>query len=130
MVRELAFDVSEMAIVTYLMARSFGKPMVLVAERGDGAVSACLHALQCAPVVVVKDRMPTRLPFRSAGVSLPSFVLRGILANDYGVDLLRYGNNSAAICRSKHRQTKKPPRDSVSSCYVFLGLNATGLFQC
>jgi 4,5-dihydroxyphthalate decarboxylase len=29
MVREGAFDVSEMAIVTYLMAKSFGKPMVL-----------------------------------------------------------------------------------------------------
>ena len=28
MVREQAFDVSEMAIVTYLMARSFGKPLV------------------------------------------------------------------------------------------------------
>src|SRR6266853_4229155 len=30
MVREAAFDVSEMAIVTYLMARSFNKPMVLL----------------------------------------------------------------------------------------------------
>ena len=30
MVREAAFDVSEMAIVTYLMAKSFGKPMVLL----------------------------------------------------------------------------------------------------
>src|SRR6266478_1543366 len=32
MVRELAFDVSEMAIVTYLMAQSFGKPMVLLPD--------------------------------------------------------------------------------------------------
>src|SRR5580693_6850008 len=30
MVREQAFDVSEMAIVTYLIARSFDKPMVLL----------------------------------------------------------------------------------------------------
>src|SRR6186997_748618 len=30
MVRDAAFDVSEMAIVTYLMARSAGKPMVLL----------------------------------------------------------------------------------------------------
>ena len=30
MVREQAFDVSELAIVTYLMAKSFGKPMVLL----------------------------------------------------------------------------------------------------
>ncbi len=41
MVREGAFDVSEMAIVTYLMAKSFGKPMVLlpnvVVRRRDAA---------------------------------------------------------------------------------------------
>ena len=30
MVREQAFDVSEMAVVTYLMAKSFGKPMILL----------------------------------------------------------------------------------------------------
>src|SRR5580704_18046001 len=30
MVREQAFDVSEMAVVTFLMAKSFGKPMVLL----------------------------------------------------------------------------------------------------
>jgi 4,5-dihydroxyphthalate decarboxylase len=32
MVREGAFDVSEMAIVTYLMAKSVGKPMVLLPD--------------------------------------------------------------------------------------------------
>src|ERR1700751_216832 len=32
MVREQAFDVSEMAIVTYLMAKSFGKPIVLLPD--------------------------------------------------------------------------------------------------
>ena len=32
MVREAAFDVSEMAIVTYLMAKSFDKPMVLLPD--------------------------------------------------------------------------------------------------
>ena len=32
MVREVAFDVSEMAIVTYLMAKSFEKPMVLLPD--------------------------------------------------------------------------------------------------
>src|SRR5437016_991722 len=32
MVREAAFDVSELAIVTYLMAKSFGKPMVLLPD--------------------------------------------------------------------------------------------------
>src|ERR1700682_148403 len=34
MVRDGAFDVSEMAIVTYLMAKSFDKPMVLLPNVG------------------------------------------------------------------------------------------------
>src|ERR1700692_244019 len=32
MVREAAFDVAEMAIVTYLMAKSFAKPLVLLPD--------------------------------------------------------------------------------------------------
>src|SRR5246500_483182 len=87
MVREGAFDVSEMAIVTYLMARSFDKPMLLlpnvvVARFQHG------HALYNA-------RQGTLRPFDLNGkrVGIRSFAtttgawLRGILANDYGVDL-------------------------------------------
>src|ERR1700754_1752795 len=41
MVREQAFDVSELAIVTYLMAKSVGKPMVLLP---DVVVARSQHA--------------------------------------------------------------------------------------
>src|ERR1700723_3353348 len=41
MVREGAFDVSEMAIVTYLMTKSFGKPMVLLP---NGVLARFQHA--------------------------------------------------------------------------------------
>src|SRR5262245_1333112 len=41
MVREQAFDVSELAIVTFLMAKSFGKPMVLLP---DVVVARSQHA--------------------------------------------------------------------------------------
>jgi hypothetical protein len=46
MIREQAFDVSEMAIVSYLQAKAHGKPLVLLPAGDDGAISAPLHALQ------------------------------------------------------------------------------------
>src|ERR1700709_230622 len=87
MVREAAFDVSELAIVTYLMAKSFGKPMVLlpsvvVARTEHG------HALYNAKHVTLKpsDLNGKRVGIRSFTTTTGAW-LRGILANDYGVDL-------------------------------------------
>lgn len=87
MVREGAFDVSEMAIVTYLMAKSFGKPMVLlpnvvVARFQHG------HALYNAKQGTLKpaDLNGKRVGIRSFTTTTGAW-LRGILANDYGVDL-------------------------------------------
>jgi 4,5-dihydroxyphthalate decarboxylase len=87
MVREQAFDVSEMAIVTYLMARSFNKPMVMlpsvVVARFQHA-----HALYNA-----KSATLTPAGLNGKRVGIRSFTtttgagLRGILENDYGVDL-------------------------------------------
>jgi 4,5-dihydroxyphthalate decarboxylase len=87
MVREGAFDVSEMAIVTYLMAKSFGKPMVLLP-------SVVLARFQHA-YAVYRDELGTLTPRDLEGkrVGIRSFTtttgawLRGILANDHGVDL-------------------------------------------
>ena len=87
MVREQAFDVSEMAIVTYLMAKSFGKPMVLlpnvvVARFQHG------HALYNAKRGTLKpsDLNGKRVGIRSFTTTTGAW-LRGILANDHGVDL-------------------------------------------
>jgi 4,5-dihydroxyphthalate decarboxylase len=87
MVREAAFDVSEMAIVTYLMAKSFDKPMVLlpnvvVARFQHG------HALYNAKRGTLKpaDLNGKRVGIRSFTTTTGAW-LRGILANDYGVDL-------------------------------------------
>jgi 4,5-dihydroxyphthalate decarboxylase len=87
MVREQAFDVSEMAIVTYLIAKSFGKPMVLLPHV---VVSRFQHgyALYRAELGDLKPR-----DLRGKRVGIRSFTtttgawLRGILANDYGVEL-------------------------------------------
>ena len=87
MVREGAFDVSEMAIVTYLMAKSVGKPMVLlpnvvVARFQHG------HALYNAKQGTLKpaDLNGKRVGIRSFTTTTGAW-LRGILANDYSVDL-------------------------------------------
>jgi 4,5-dihydroxyphthalate decarboxylase len=87
MVREQAFDVSEMAIVTYLMAKSFNKPMVLLP-------SVVLARFQHA-YALYNEKLGTLKPADLNGkrVGIRSFTtttgawLRGILANDYGVDL-------------------------------------------
>src|ERR1700751_3904058 len=87
MVREAAFDVSEMAIVTYLMAKSFGKPMVLlpdvVVARGQHG-----YALYNAKkgTLTPSDLNGKRVGIRSFPTTTGAW-LRGILANDYGVDL-------------------------------------------
>ena len=87
MVREGAFDVAEMAIVTYLMAKSFGKPMVLlpsvvVARFQHG------HALYNTKsgTLTPRDLNHKRVGIRSFTTTTGAW-LRGILANDYGVDL-------------------------------------------
>ncbi|WP_334393040.1 hypothetical protein [Bradyrhizobium sp. AZCC 2262] len=87
MVREGAFDVSEMAIVTYLMAKSFGKPMVLLPD----VVLARFqhgHALYNAKAgkLAPRDLNGKRVGIRSFTTTTGAW-LRGILANDYDVDL-------------------------------------------
>src|ERR1700682_3603208 len=87
MVRDGAFDVSEMAIVTYLMAKSFAKPMVLLPnvvvarfQHAYALYNAKLGTLQPA------DLNNKRIGIRSFTTTTGAW-LRGILANDYGVDL-------------------------------------------
>jgi 4,5-dihydroxyphthalate decarboxylase len=87
MVREQAFDVSEMAIVTYLMAKSFGKPMVLLPSV---VMARSQHAFA---LYNARLGMLTPAGLNNKRVGIRSFTtttgawLRGILANDYGVDL-------------------------------------------
>ncbi len=86
MVREGAFDVAEMAIVTYLMAKAAGKPMVLL----PNVIMARFqhgHALYNAKrKMTAVDLNGKRVGIRSFSTTTGAW-LRGILANDYGVDL-------------------------------------------
>jgi 4,5-dihydroxyphthalate decarboxylase len=87
MVREQAFDVSEMAIVTYLMAKSFGKPMVLLP---DVVLARFQHAYALyharSGTLTPRDLNGRRVGIRSFTTTTGAW-LRGILAEDHGVDL-------------------------------------------
>lgn len=87
MIRERAFDVSEMAIVSYLQAKSHGKPLVLLPAvmMGRFQHNCMLYNAERGKVA------PADLPGLRVGVR--SFAqttgvwLRGHLQNDYGVDI-------------------------------------------
>ena len=88
-VRDLAFDVAELAIVTFLIARAHGKPLVLLP-------AVVLGRFQHAHIVYNRERGPLapgdlagrRVGVRSYSVTTGAWV-RGILAEDWGVDLGR-----------------------------------------
>jgi len=89
MVREQAFDVCEMAIVTYLMARAHGKPLVLLPAAMVGRFQHG-HALYRADrgKLTPADLEGKRVGIRSFTTTTGAW-MRGILANDHGVNLDR-----------------------------------------
>ena len=94
MVRTLDFDVAEMAFSTYLVAKAHGKPFTalpvfLVRGFHHGAVAA-----RRAAGGPIGGPVPTDLEGRRVGVNRGYTVTtgvwaRGILADEYGVDLSR-----------------------------------------
>ena len=87
MVRELAYDVCEMAIVTFLMAKAYGKPLALLPAVMVGRFQhhCMLYNAErgaLTPQTLAGRRVAVRAYSQTTGVWL-----RGILANDYGLDL-------------------------------------------
>ena len=86
-VRDAAYDVSELAIVTYLQAKAFGKPYVLLpavlVSRGQHhTIAYNAERGTLGP----GDLAGKRVGVRAYSVTTGAWV-RGLLANDYGVDL-------------------------------------------
>jgi 4,5-dihydroxyphthalate decarboxylase len=111
MVREGAFDVSEMAIVTFLMAKSVGKPMVLLP---NVVVARFQHAyaLYNAKQGTLKpgDLNGKRIGIRSFTTTTGAW-LRGILANEHGIDLdsIDWVTFEDAHVAEYHDTTKRAP---------------------
>jgi 4,5-dihydroxyphthalate decarboxylase len=86
-VRNLEFDVSELAIVTYLMAKAHGKPYVLLPAVVLGRFQHPFLVYNSARGELrPQDLNRRRVGIRSYSVTT-SMWLRGILASDYGVDI-------------------------------------------
>jgi 4,5-dihydroxyphthalate decarboxylase len=87
MVRDLIYDCGEVAIVTYLQARAYKKALVLV----PFVVSGNFHHKSIAYNAENGDLAPADLTGRRVGVRTYSQTtgvwVRGILQNEYGVDL-------------------------------------------
>jgi 4,5-dihydroxyphthalate decarboxylase len=89
MVREQAFDVCEMAIVTYLMAKAHGKPLVLLPATMMGRFQHSYALYNPARGTLgPSDLEGKRVGIRSFTTTTGAWI-RGILANDYGVNLDR-----------------------------------------
>jgi len=111
MVRTLDFDVTEMAFTTYLVAKAHGKPFTalpvfLVRGFHHGAI---LRAAQADGLV------PTDLEGRGVGVNRGYTVTtgvwaRGILADEYGVDLDRV---TWVLSGDEHVLEYEPPPNVV-----------------
>src|SRR5215468_8945688 len=86
-VRDAKYDIAELAIVTYLQAKAYGKPYVLVpavvVSRGQH------HTIAYNPdrgPLQPSDLNGKRVGVRAYTVTTGTWV-RGILASDYGVDI-------------------------------------------
>jgi 4,5-dihydroxyphthalate decarboxylase len=88
-VRELKFDVAELAIATYLTAKAHNKPLVLlpVVVRGKFQHESIAYNAERGHLAP-SDLIGRRVGIRSHSVTTVTWV-RGILQNDYGVDLER-----------------------------------------
>ena len=83
-VRDLEFDVAEIAIVTFLMAKAYGKPLRLLPAVMFGRFQ---HPyLVSVSGLGPKDLEGKRVAIRSCSVTTVAWI-RGMLAEEYGVDL-------------------------------------------
>lgn len=89
MAREQAYDVSEMAIVTYLQAKAYGKPLVLLPSVVAARMQqGCLVYDARHGERSVANLEGARIAVRAYSQTTGMWV-RGILANTYGVDVDR-----------------------------------------
>lgn len=88
-VRNLEFDIAELAIATYLQAKAYGKPLLLlpIVIRGKLPHATMTYNADRGHVGP-KDLEGRRVGIRAWAQTTPLWV-RGILQNDYGVDLDR-----------------------------------------
>lgn len=85
-VRDLEFDVAELALVTYLMAKAHGKPLTLLPVILFSRNQHPFFVYNAERGVVAPDKLAgKRIGIRAYSVTTVAWV-RGVLAEDYGFD--------------------------------------------
>ena len=88
-VRDLEFDVAELALTTFIMAKAYGKPLVLLPVV---LFSRCQHPYLVYHAerarLTPRDLAGRRVGVRAYSVTTVTW-LRGVLTDDYGVDIDR-----------------------------------------
>lgn len=89
MVRERAFDAGELAIVTFLQAKAYGKPLTLLPAAVVGRFQhGTISCMAGGPVSKPKDLEGRRVAVRAYTQTTGAWA-RGILQHEHGVDLAR-----------------------------------------
>jgi 4,5-dihydroxyphthalate decarboxylase len=106
MVRDAAFDAGELAIITYLLARQYGKPYVMLPATVVGRFQHGFLAYDSARGIIgPKDLEGRRVGIRAYSVTTTVWV-RAILQHDYGVDLAKV---RWAACEDPHLTEFRDP---------------------
>ena len=128
-VRDLEFDVAELAIVTFLLARAHGKPLCLL----PAVVSArfqhpfLVHDAVHGPLAP-GDLAGRRIGLRSYSVTTAAW-MRGVLADDYGVapeqvDWVAFEEPHVAEYRDPPNVERAPPGKDMISMLLAGALDA------
>jgi 4,5-dihydroxyphthalate decarboxylase len=87
MAQDQKFDVSEMAIVTYLLARAYGKPIVLLPAVMYGRFQHKTFVYSAERGKLTLQDLPGKRVGVRSYTQTTGVWIRGIVENDYGVDL-------------------------------------------
>ena len=129
MVREHAFDASEMALVTYFQAKVYDKglqllPAAMLARFQHGAVLHNTERGKLTPADLPGKRIGVRSWSQTTGVWM-----RGILQNDYGLDLsgvqwLTFEDGHVAEVKDPPGVTRAKPDQDITKMLIAGELDA------
>ena len=133
-VRDLEFDVAELALMTFLLAKAHGKPYRLLPAVVTARFQHATLAYNPERGPLAPDRLAgKRVGMRSYSVTTATWV-RGILADDYGVDLdtvrwVTLEDPHVAEFRDPPTATRMPPGTDLTAMLLAGELDAAILAE-
>jgi 4,5-dihydroxyphthalate decarboxylase len=133
-VRDLEFDVAELAIITFLLAKAHGKPYRLLPAVVTARFQHSTLAYNPERGPLSPDKLAGRkVGMRSYSVTTATWV-RGILADDYGVDLgkvnwVTFEDPHVAEFRDPPNATRMPPGKDLAAMLLAGELDAAILAE-